>query len=138
MSGLSALYPNARQGFATGVLNWPALSVKAMLMDSNYTPNFSNVYLSDVTSANIIATTADFTGLSAVNGYCTGNSAGFGVIDDEREAASLIFYQDTGTASTSLLLVYFDTPDLPGLPQVLDGLNYYVYQNLNYGGWFRL
>lgn len=138
MTSRSQLYPLARQAFATAALNWPTINCKLALMTSAYSPNFANQYLSDVSSANIIATSGNITGLTATNGYLSGNTTSFGVIDSPLEAGSIIFYQDTGDPTTSLLLAFLDTPDIQGLPQILDGLQYFLYQNLAYGGWFRL
>lgn len=138
MSGLSQLYPIARQAFATAALNWPAASIKIMLMANGYIPDFTNQHLSDIPAGQIVATSGNIAGLASSNGYCTGDTTSFGVISSPTEVGSIILFQDTGTPSTSKLIVYFDTPDLPGMPQVLEGFDYYFYQNVSYGGWFRL
>lgn len=138
MSGLSQLYPLARQKFATATFNWPTLNVKIALLASGYVPNFANQYISDISSVSILATSGNITNLAATNGYCTGDTANLGLILSPVLAGSLLFYNDTGTPTTSTLIAYFDTPDVPGLPAVLNGSNFYVYKNLNYGGWFRL
>ncbi len=138
MASRSQLYPAARQAFATAALNWPSINMKMLLLDSSFVPNFANTFLSDLPPANILATSADVTGLAASNGYCTGDTTSFGVISSPRPAGYVIFYQDTGNPMTSLLIAFFDTPDLPGLPLSLQGLEYFLYQNLTYNGWFRL
>ena len=53
-------------------------------------------------------------------------------------AGFIMFYQDTGNPATSPLVLFLDTPDIPGMPQILTGLQYFIYQNLTYGGWARL
>lgn len=138
MTSRSQLYPNARQLFATAGLNWATSNIKIALMTAAYNPNFANVYLSDLDTSNLIVTSGNITGLSATNGYLTGDTTGLGVIADPRAAGALVFYKDTGTSTTSPLIGFIDTPDLPGLPQVLVGFNYFVYKNVSYGGWFRL
>jgi hypothetical protein len=137
----SQLYPIARQRFATAALDWPTSNIKVMLLAASYVPDFTNQFLSDVQAADssdILATSANITNLAATNGYCTGDTTSFGVIESPLPAGYIIFYQDTGTPSTSPLICFLDTPDLPGLPLALTGLEYFIYKNLAYGGWFRL
>ena len=140
MASRSQLYPLARQLFATGALNWPASNIKIALLPVTFNPNFTTtVYLSDLQAATtIMGTSGNITGLTATNGYCGGNSTSLGIISSPLKAGAIVFYKDTGTPSTSPLIAYFDTPDLPGLPQVLTLDEYFVYANLSYGGWFRL
>ena len=139
MASRSQLYPYARQLFATDALNWPASNIKIALLPVTFTPNFTAKFLSDLQAATtIMATSNNITNLAAVNGYCDGDSTSLGIISSPLVAGALVFYKDTGTPSTSPLIVYFDTPDLPGLPQVLTLDEYFVYKNFSYGGWFRL
>jgi hypothetical protein len=135
---MSQLYPTIRQDFATKNFDWTANTVKILLMDVGFVPDFTKQFRSDIPAGNVIATSANITGRTATLGYCDGDTVGFGVISDPRLAASLVFFEDTGTPSTSRLIAYFDPATLPGLPAVLSGLDYFVYQNLNFGGWFRL
>jgi hypothetical protein len=137
MSGLSQFYPNARQLAGGAGLAWTSGTLKCLVMTAGYVPNFSNVYLSDIPGAAIIATSPTITNPTNVGGVLSGDTINFGVINDTRAAGSLIFYKDTGNPATSLLLVYVDTPDVAGFPQVLNGYNYYVYKNV-VGGWFQL
>jgi hypothetical protein len=138
MSGLSQLYPNIRQQFATAGFSWPAANPTLLLMAESYVPDFTNVHLADIDPSQIIATSNPITGLTATNGYCSGDNVDFGVIEDARVAASIIFFDNTGDSTTSQLICYLDTPDLPGLPTSLVGFDYFLYQNVSYGGWFRL
>ena len=139
MASRSQLYPLARQLFATKQLDWTTSNIKIMLLPVGYTPNFANQYLSDVLAvATPMLTSGNIANPTAVNGYCNGDSTPLGIVTSPLEAAYLIFYKDTGTPTTSPLIVFFDTPDLPGLPHFLTADEYYVYQNLTYGGWFRL
>ncbi len=135
---MSQLYPKIRQDFATKNFDWTANTVKVLHMDSNFVPDFTKQYKSDIPSGNVIATSANITGRTATLGLCDGVTTSFGVISDPRLASSIVFFEDTGTPTTSRLIAFFDTSNLPGLPQVLSGLQYFIYQNLAFGGWFRL
>jgi hypothetical protein len=139
MTSRSQLYPYARQLFASGMLNWAGSNIKIALLPVTFTPNFTAKFLSDLQAATtIMATSGNITNLADTNGYCDGDSTSLGIISSPLVAGALVFYKDTGTPSTSPLIVYFDTPDLPGLPQVLTLDEYFVYKNFSYGGWFRL
>ncbi len=135
----SQLFPAARQKFATGALNWPAATVKVAVLADSFIPNFlTQVNLSDINANDIIATSGDIANLTAVDGACGGDTTSLGVVSDPRVAGGLLFYLDTGSPATSTLVAWFGSQDLPGLPTVLEGLEYFVYQNVSYGGWFRL
>ena len=137
MSSRSQVMPVARQLFAQGALNWATANVKCALISAGWTVDLTQQYLSGIPSAAILATTANIQGKTGISGYLDGNSTSFGVVGSGT-AGYLMFYLDTGNPSTSTLLLFLDTPDLPGMPQVLEGLQYFVYANLTYGGWARL
>ncbi len=138
MASRSQIYPLARELFATGQLNWPAVNIKCLLLAAAYVPDFTQQYLTGIPSAYVLATTPNIGGLSAAAGYLSGNTTSFGVVESAAPAGYLLFYQDTGSPVSSPLILFLDTPDIPGMPQVLQGLQYFVYENLTYGGWARL
>ncbi len=137
MASRSQIYPLARQQFATGALNWATANVKAALIAAGYVPDFTQQYLSGIPAGVILATTANIAGKTGAAGYLDGSTTSFGVVASGT-AAFILFYVDSGVPSTSVLVLFLDTPDLPGMPQVLTGLQYFIYQNLTYGGWARL
>ncbi len=137
MASRSQIYPLARQGFAQATLNWATTNVRAAILASAYTPDFTQSYLSGIPAAAILATTAYIAGKTGVNGLLDGDTSSFGVVG-AGIAGYILFYEDTGNPSTSRLILFLDTPDIPGMPQVLQGLQYFIYQNLTYGGWARL
>jgi hypothetical protein len=138
MASRSQIYPLARQLFATAQLNWPAVNIKACILAAAYVPDFTQQYITGIPSSFILATSGNIQGLTATDGVLGGDTTSFGVVSSPAEAGYLLLYQDTGTPSTSPLILFLDSPDVPGMPQVLDGLQYFMYQNLTYGGWARL
>jgi hypothetical protein len=138
MSSLSQIYPLARQLFATAALNWATVTVKAALLAAAYTPDLTQKYLSGIPASAILATSPNITGKTGANGLLDGNTTSFGVVSSASPAGYILFYQDTGNPATSPLVLFLDTPDIPGMPQILDGLQYFLYANLTYGGWARL
>ncbi len=137
MASRSQIYPLARQLFAQGSLDWATANVKAALIAAGYTPDFTQQFLSGIPASAVLATTANIAGKTGVAGYLDGNTTSFGVVG-AGTAGYILFYQDTGSPATSTLILFLDTPDIPGMPQVLQGLQYFIYQNLTYGGWARL
>lgn len=137
MSGNSGIYPITREAAVTGAFTWGG-TIKVALMAAGYVPDFTNQYLSDLPPGMILATSGALTTLATSNGYCTADTVNFGILNTGQTAGSVVFYFDSGTPSSSQLIVFIDTPDCPGLPVVLNGLNYYFYQNIGAGGWFRV
>lgn len=138
MSGNTQLYPLARQLFATAGLDWATSNIKIALLAQSYVFDITAQYITDIPSGMILATSGNITNLTAAAGYCSGDTTTMGVIASPQPAAYIVFYKDTGTPSTSPLIAFFDSTDLPGLPAVLNGLEYFIYQNTSFGGWFRL
>lgn len=138
MSSRSQIYPFARQLFATAALNWATATVKAALIAAAYTPDFTQQYLSGIPSSVILGTTGSIAGRTGVTGLLDGSTSSFGVISSSLPAGYILFYADTGNPTTSPLILFLDSPDIAGMPQLLTGLQYFVYQNLTYGGWARL
>ncbi len=138
MTSRSQIYPLARQLFATGGLDWATANVKCALLAAAFTPDFTQQFLSGINSAYILATTANIAGKTGANGLLDGDTTSFGVVASAASAGYLLFYVDSGNPSSSTLVLFLDTPDIPGMPQQLLGLQYFVYQNLTYGGWARL
>jgi hypothetical protein len=137
MASRSQIYPLARQLFAQGSLDWATANVKAALIAAGYTPDFTQQFLSGIPASAVLATTANIAGKTGNAGYLDGNTTSFGIVG-AGTAGYILFYQDTGSPATSTLILFLDTPDIPGMPQVLQGLQYFIYQNLTFGGWARL
>jgi len=133
----SQLFPNARQLFATAQLDWTSGNWKAVILSSAYVFNGAQQYLSDLPSAQILATAA-IANRTAALGFCTGDTISFGTIASGLQAGYIVFYKDTGVATTSPLVVFFDEAQIPGMPQVLNGYSYFFYKNVSAGGWFRI
>jgi hypothetical protein len=138
MSSRSQIYPLARQLFVNAGLDWATSNVKALLLAAAYTPDFTQGYLSGIPSAFILATSGNIAGKTGANGLLDGNTTSFGVVSSTAKAGYILLYKDTGVPSTSPLILFLDGPDISGMPQMLTGLQYFLYKNLTYGGWARL
>ncbi len=137
MTSRSQVMPLARQMFAQGSLDWATANIKAALIAAGWNVDLTQQYLAGLPAGAVLATTANIAGKSGDAGYLDGNTTSFGIVPSGT-AGFIMFYQDTGNPATSPLILFLDTPDIPGMPQVLTGLQYFIYQNLTYGGWARL
>jgi hypothetical protein len=116
----NAFYGKGRQAFAEGSVPWLTANIKSVLVDAaQYTVAIdTHQFLSDIPSGARIATSPNMTGKSTTLGVLNvANFAWAAVSGLSAEIA--IWYLDTGTASTSPLLLYIDTAT--GLPVTPNG-----------------
>jgi hypothetical protein len=109
----SSLYPLFKQLLLSPGANLATANIKAVLVDSaDYTYSATHQFLSDVPGAGRVATSANLASKTVTNGVFDAADVTFtGVTGDPSEA--LILYIDTGTATTSNLIVYIDTVSGP-------------------------
>jgi len=130
----NVMYPKAKDGFLGGDIALDSDNLKAVLVDTaSYTYSDSHEFLSDIPAGERVATSADLTGKTIVDGTFDSDDIVYtAVTGDPCEA--LVLYQDSGTESTSRLILYIDTAT--GLPVTPDGTNINV--SINASGWFQL
>lgn len=130
-------YGNALQQFGTGQFNWPAMTVKALLLSAAYVPRpNTDIYVSDIPASAIIVRSASMISLSMVFGLAKGIIPTFNAFLSVVPVAAVALYADTGVDSTSQLLYY--SSDGVGFPFTPQGFNYAVAQDLAQGGWFQV
>jgi len=133
----NAIYPKYKEALLTGDSNIDLESgdVKVILIDTaDYTYSAAHDFLDDVAGAAIVATSANLASKTITNGVFDSDNPSFtNVSGDESEA--LIIYIDTGVASTSRLVAYYDT-GVTGLPVTPNGADIQV--SVNASGWFSL
>jgi hypothetical protein len=113
----SMWYPKFKEALLTGASNSNPSSgnVKAILIDTaDEAYNAADQYLSDITGAGIVATSGNLANKSFTSGVFDADDITFtGVSGDQSEA--IIIYIDTGTSTTSRLMLFIDTAS-SGLP----------------------
>lgn len=117
----NAIYPKWKEAILQASSNSSLTgTVKAMLIDSaDYTYSASHEFLTDVTGAGIVSTSAAILSKTYTSGlFDAGNTAFTAVTGDVCEA--LILFIDTGVGATSRLVAYFDT-GVTGLPVTPNG-----------------
>jgi hypothetical protein len=134
------LYPKTKAKLMKAQLDLSSVSVKAVMVETNYAYSDGHEFLSDVPSAYRVSTSpalsgvaigasdASFQSNSPLFTAVTGSSAG-------EHVNSIILYRDTGVAGTSELIAYIDT-GVTGLPFVPSGADEEIV--VPAGGWFTL
>ena len=113
----STWYPKFKEAILTGASNSNPSSgnVKAVLLDgADESYNAADQYLSDITGAAIVATSGNLANKSFTNGLFDADDITLtGVSGDQSEV--IVIYIDTGTPSTSRLMLWIDSAS-SGLP----------------------
>lgn len=104
------VYPKAKEAMLGAGLNLLSGTVKAQLIDlANYTYSAAHQYLSDVPSGARVGAPVTLTGKSITNGVFDAADPSWSGLVSAPSIEALILYVDTGTESTSLLVVFIDT-----------------------------
>lgn len=105
----NAVFAAGREGFATAQVNWPTdtINVTAIDLADDTISLAADDFYDDIAAAARVATVA-LSGKTATGGVLDAADATMtAVVGDQFEA--LIIWKNTGTESTSRLLVYLDT-----------------------------
>jgi hypothetical protein len=114
---VNRLYDAGRQSFLEGASHWLTDNFKCVLVDvADYVVNTAtHANLSDIPAAARVGTTPNLANKTATAGVADADDVTFpNVTGDPSEA--LVIYKDTGTESTSTLIVYIDSAT--GLPVI--------------------
>ena len=131
----NSLYPKFKEALLQGQINMSTSDVKVMLVDlADYTYNAAHDFLDDVPLAAREEISPALASKTFVNGVFDSADPTFtGATGDPCEA--LILFIDTGTASTSRLIAFYDT-GVTGLPVTPNSGDINVVVNAS--GWFSL
>ena len=117
----NTIYNKFYQGLGDGEFDFGADTIKIALVTSGYTPDFTDT--GDEFESDLGANILDEMNLPSLTWVDRVLDAADIVIvfpdNNGGTGIALVLYKDTGTASTSRLIAYFDT--LTGLPVVQDG-----------------
>lgn len=110
----SDVYPKTLEQLWQGGVNLASGNVKAILVDvADYTYNVAHDFLDDVPAAARVATSGNLASKTFTNGVFDAADVTFSAVSGDQSEA-IIIYLDTGTETTSRLLVYIDSAT--GLP----------------------
>lgn len=116
-----ALYDKAREKFLSGALSWSNDTIKAVLVPAAYVPNLAtHEFLSSIPAGQRLATTAALTGKTVTAGVADANDTVWPAVTNASQGAAIVFIKDTGTDTTSPLILYVDQASA-GLPVIPNG-----------------
>jgi hypothetical protein len=118
----NAIYPLLKQSLLTQSpsVNFASDTIKAALVKISGTGAVSysaaNQYWSSINSG-VVGTPVALTSVTETNGQLTSASVTFSSVTSAGNTLGLVLYKDTGTASTSPLIAWFDTgTNIPATP----------------------
>jgi hypothetical protein len=119
----NTVYDSARGLFLAGSLSWSSDTIKVALVRS-YSFSSAHANLSDITGGGggtIVATSSALSSKTTTAGVADAADVTFTAVAAGAACGNLIFYKDTGTASTSSLIASIDTgTGLPITPNSAD------------------
>ena len=132
------LYGATSESLAESTLGaWESLVVWGMLVNASYVPRInSDKHVSDIPAAAILARFGPMTNQATVNGVCSGVLPQVDSLISSTPAAAIVLYVNSGLDSTSQLLYY--SSNGIGFPLLLQGFNYAIAYDQQYGGWFQV
>lgn len=115
----NALYAKGKEKILSGAINLPSDTIKASLLSSSYTANLSTDEFWSGISANLLNTSQTLASKSVTGGVFDAADVTFTAVTSGSTVKAVVIWKDTGTASTSPLLVYIDT--ITGFPLATNG-----------------
>ncbi len=112
----NVLYDKGRQAFGDGEISWTSDNIKSVLVDADlYTVDLVNdQFLDDIPLGARTSTSLNMTSKTNVAGVMDADDTTFSAVPTSPPQEYIIFYQDTGSTATSLLIGLVDTAT--GLP----------------------
>ena len=134
----NGLYSKGREKFLCGQIDWLNDDIKAVLVDAaDYTVNLNiHEFLSDIPLVGRTAISDSLTDKTTTNGWAGTSKIVFqNPVGDVSEA--LVIFKDTGDATTSPLIGYFDS-NIQNLPIFLNGAKVTVLFDAGVDGIFQI
>lgn len=133
---MNSLYTKGKEALLNGSIIWTTSNMKAMLIDTSlYTANLTtDQYLSDIAAGARVASSPLLATRTATGGVADAADPTISSVTSTGDVSAFVIYNDTGSASNSQLLGYFDTAT--GLPFTPNGGD--VVLNFNASGLFSL
>lgn len=124
----NAIYPNGKENFAAGNIDWDANDIRIILVDlADYTYNAAHDALDDVPAGARVAVSGNLANKTNVDGVLDADDVTLSAVTGDQSEA-IIMYKHTGTESNSWLIAYWDT-GITGIPVTPNGENINVRWN---------
>ena len=115
----NALYAKGKEKILSASINLPSDTIKASLLSSSYTANLSTDEFWSTISANLLNSSQTLGSKSVTAGVFDAADVTFTAVTSGSTVKAVVIWRDTGTPSTSPLLVYIDT--ITGFPLATNG-----------------
>lgn len=118
---MNSWYPKGLEHFASGDVNFLTANIKAALVTSAYTPASTDEFLSTISgiSGAIVSRSGNLAGKSVTGGVLNCSNFTISLVSNGHVIKYVVFYKDTGSDATSILLLVDDTGN--NLPTTTDG-----------------
>lgn len=101
----SGTYDAARKAFLDGDIDLLVDTIKAVLLDSDYTHNYStDDFLNDVAGTGIVGTAQTLASKSTTGGVFDAADVTFTAVTNATAVSAVLIYKDTGSSATSNLI----------------------------------
>ena len=104
----NVVYPKAKKAILDADIDLLVDTIKIVLCDNSITYNAAHDFLDDIPSGDRVATSAALSGKTTNDGAFDASDVTFSALSGST-VTSWILFKDTGTASTSNLIAFFDT-----------------------------
>ena len=104
----NAVYPKAKKAILDADIDLLVDTIKIVLCDNSITYNAAHDFLDDIPSGDRVATSAALSSKTTTDGAFDAADVTFTALSGST-VTSWILFKDTGTASTSNLIAFFDT-----------------------------
>jgi len=106
----NTLYDKGREGFLAGDIDWDGHTIKCVVTDATYTPNFAtDQFLSDIPGGAQISVSPALTGKTVAAGVADADDPLFTAVTAGKTLNRIVLFRDTGVAGTSRLIGAIDT-----------------------------
>lgn len=116
---MSQLYPKGREGFLDGNIDWDTHTIKALLVDADYTYSAAHDNLDDIAAGARVGTAQTLASKTVTDGVADAADITVPTVSNATPVVAVVLYKDTGVESTSRLIAYID--NAVGLPTQPNG-----------------
>jgi len=104
----NTVYPKGKKAILDGDVDFLTDTMKIVLIDVTYTYSTAHDFLDDIAAGDRVATSSALASKTTTDGAFDAADVTFTALTGNT-VTSWVLFKDTGTASTSQLIAYFDT-----------------------------
>lgn len=115
----NAMYAAGKERVLTASINFLSDQINVVLVSSGYTPNLSTHQFYAEVEPFVLGSPITLTGKTVAGGAFDANDVVFAALPAGNTGRAIVMYRNTGVATTSPLIAYFDT--ITGFPVLTNG-----------------